>query len=113
MEKIPTKFSTLDRVLQNRPDVLAEQVSVERKQKWVAQIEHSMLALHSIGVVWCDAKPGNVLIGEDDNAWLLDFGGGFTQPWMEPSLAGMPEGDIYAFRKIRAALLNLPLNLKE
>src|SRR5688500_7253848 len=80
--------------LQNRPDVIADQVSIVRKRKWATQIEYTMLELHKIGVVWGDVKPGNVVIDIDDNAWLVDFGGGFTQPWMDPELAGTREGDI-------------------
>jgi tRNA A-37 threonylcarbamoyl transferase component Bud32 len=73
MEKIPTKFSTLERVVQNRPDVIADQVSTAWKNKWPAQIEYTLLELHNNGLVWGDARPGNVIIDSDDNAWLIDL----------------------------------------
>jgi RIO-like serine/threonine protein kinase len=75
-----------------------------RKRKWADQIEYTLLELHRIGLVWGDAKAGNVVIDREDNAWLVDFGGGYTLPWMEPDLAGTPQGDVQAFQKIKEAL---------
>lgn len=39
----------------------------------------TVACLHEAGVVWGDAKAENVLIGTDDNAWVIDFGGGYTR----------------------------------
>jgi hypothetical protein len=33
-----------------------------------------------------DAKPDNVVVDADDNAWALDFGGGGIPGWLEPSM---------------------------
>jgi Ser/Thr protein kinase RdoA (MazF antagonist) len=38
--------------------------------------------LHNKGRVWGDAKPDNVLIRENGDVVLIDFGGGFTLGWV-------------------------------
>ncbi len=45
---------------------------------WVAklgcQVAEGLSHAHQLGVVHRDIKPGNLLIDENDNAWILDFG---------------------------------------
>lgn len=53
------------------------------RRKWATQIEHTVKELHRQGVVGGDAKPDNIVIDIDDNAWVLDFGGSGTLGWME------------------------------
>ena len=67
MEKIPVKFTSLGQVV----DGEAGEVPSALKEKWVAQIEHTVAELHKNDIIWGDAKPENVLIDEDDNAWVL------------------------------------------
>ncbi|WAO87261.1 Protein kinase domain-containing protein [Fusarium falciforme] len=57
-------------------------------------------ALHNAGVVWGDAKPDNVLIDSSQDAWVVDFGGGYTEEWVPKTLAGTTEGDLVALEKI-------------
>ena len=49
------------------------------RRKWDQQVSSTVACLHEAGVVWGDAKAENVLIGTDDNAWVIDFGGGYTR----------------------------------
>ncbi|TPX11612.1 uncharacterized protein E0L32_007591 [Thyridium curvatum] len=56
--------------------------------------------LHEIGVVWGDGKINNVVIDRDDNAWLIDFGGGWTKDWVDRDLAGTVVGDKQAIQSI-------------
>lgn len=74
------------------------------RRKWAAQIEHTVKELHRHGVVWGDAKPDKVVIDTDDNAWVLDFGGGGTEGWMEPSMFQTKEGDLHAVAKMKDML---------
>jgi serine/threonine protein kinase len=53
-------------------------VAHARKARWADQIRKSVQSLHQSGVIWGDGKPDNVLIDANDDAWLIDFGGGWT-----------------------------------
>ncbi|KAI0529984.1 hypothetical protein GGR58DRAFT_494970 [Xylaria digitata] len=76
-------------------------VTLEKKRMiWASQISKTVHQLHEIGVIWGDGKARNVIIDEEDNAWLIDFGGGFTDGWVEKELAGTVEGDKQAVQKI-------------
>ncbi|KAL2686999.1 hypothetical protein Neosp_004548 [[Neocosmospora] mangrovei] len=74
--------------------------ATETKQKWVSQIRESVQLLHKHGIVWGDAKPTNVIIDEQDDAWLIDFGGGFTAGWVDSQLRETMEGDEQALDRI-------------
>src|SRR6266480_4022953 len=63
--------------------VNVEAIAESRRRKWASQIRHSVSILHGIGVVWGDAKAENVLIDVDDNAWIIDFGGSWTEGWVD------------------------------
>ncbi|KAK0709129.1 hypothetical protein B0T26DRAFT_754385 [Lasiosphaeria miniovina] len=56
--------------------------------RWATQIEAAVSALHKAGIVWGDVKAENVLVDRDDNAWIIDFGGGYTRGWLDADLAG-------------------------
>lgn len=66
------------------------------RQKWVTQLRDIVDQLHDAGIVWGDAKPDNVLIDRNEDVWVVDFGGGYTEGWVPKELAGTMEGDRYA-----------------
>ncbi|KAI0194218.1 hypothetical protein F4808DRAFT_441388 [Astrocystis sublimbata] len=72
----------------------------EQRQMWAKQISDTLQQLHGIDVIWGDGKSSNVIIDEEDAAWLIDFGGGFTEGWVSQELAGTVEGDDQAVKKI-------------
>ncbi|KAL8297346.1 hypothetical protein RB597_006443 [Gaeumannomyces tritici] len=76
----------------------------ERRQKWLFQIRRTVDWLHEIGLVWGDGKIRNVVVDKDDNAWLIDFGGGWTKGWVDEDLAGTVAGDEQAIRNIASFL---------
>ncbi|CVL06299.1 uncharacterized protein FMAN_03767 [Fusarium mangiferae] len=84
-------------------DVVAA-ATAEKRQKWACQIRQSIELLHQNGLVWGDAKPGNIIIDEQDNAWLIDFGGGYTRGWIDEELAETKQGDEQALGKITELL---------
>ena len=74
--------------------------SVQRRRKWNTQIRQAVRALHSQGIVWGDGKASNVIVDERDDAWLVDFGGGWTEGWVSEDLADTMEGDEQAISRI-------------
>ncbi|KAI1812944.1 hypothetical protein GGS20DRAFT_508771 [Poronia punctata] len=77
-------------------------ISKSRREKWARQIRETVRVLHDeIGITWGDGKAGNVLIHRDtDDAWIVDFGGGWTDGWVSRELSGTVEGDLVAVEKI-------------
>uniref|UniRef100_A0A0D2YEI5 Aminoglycoside phosphotransferase domain-containing protein n=2 Tax=Fusarium oxysporum TaxID=5507 RepID=A0A0D2YEI5_FUSOF len=71
--------------------------SRELRPTWAQQ-------LHAAGIVWGDAKPDNVLVDQKNDAWLIDFGGGYTNGWVSKELSGTVEGDLQALKKINEFL---------
>ncbi|KAJ4316064.1 hypothetical protein N0V84_008063 [Fusarium piperis] len=78
--------------------------TAKTRQKWVSQIRETIQLLHKQGLVWGDGKPSNVIIDGQDNVWLIDFGGGFTDGWVDKELAETTEGDEQALTKIAKSL---------
>lgn len=70
-----------------------------RRHRWAAQITECVTQRHAAGVVWGDVKPANVLIDNNDDAWIVDFGGGYTKGWVDRDLAGTVQGDEQGLRK--------------
>ncbi|KAJ5934622.1 hypothetical protein N7466_004169 [Penicillium verhagenii] len=73
---------------------------VSMGQKWLSQITQSIEGLHVCGAVWGDAKPDNVLIDTQFDAYLIDFGGGYTKGWVDKELANTAEGDLQGLQRI-------------
>lgn len=107
-EYIPSSSSsdTAERRLTSLRDVEpASSIAEVRRRKWAFQVRETVRLLHQIGVTWGDGKASNVLIhGDTDDAWVVDFGGGWTDGWVGPELSGTVEGDELAVKKIFAFL---------
>ncbi|KAI1018545.1 hypothetical protein LB503_005606 [Fusarium chuoi] len=74
---------------------------VSLREKWMRQIDAAVSGLHKAGIVWGDVKAENVLVDHDNNAWITDFGGGYTQDWVSKEIAGTMEGDRMGMAKLR------------
>ncbi|OAR02395.1 hypothetical protein LLEC1_02527 [Akanthomyces lecanii] len=70
------------------------------RRQWVAEMKQIVHCLHRDGLVWGDAKPDNVLIDGNQNAWIVDFGGGYSEGWVPKDLAGTVNGDLVALAKM-------------
>jgi len=77
-----------------------ESPSQEECNRWIKEIRNALEYLHTKELVWGDVKPENVLIRGDGNAVLIDFGGGFTEGWVDHRSAGTVEGDWQGFDRI-------------
>ncbi|KAL3477494.1 hypothetical protein BJX99DRAFT_257313 [Aspergillus californicus] len=80
------------------------EASVTDRRRWFDQISDAVHTLHRNDGVWGDAKPANVLIDENRDAWLIDFEGGTTEYWVDAELADTAAGDLQALEKIREYL---------
>ncbi|KAK0120339.1 hypothetical protein ONS95_011745 [Cadophora gregata] len=70
------------------------------RYRWASQLRESLAALHEAEITWGDAKADNILIDNEMNAWIIDFGGGYTKGWVDPELAGTKEGDLQGMAKV-------------
>jgi serine/threonine protein kinase len=74
------------------------------KLKWAEQIKHSLTQLHDLAILWRDVKTDDVLIDENEDAVLLDFGGGNTIGWVDEDKYGTMEGEQQGLQNIMKAL---------
>ncbi|KAG7419247.1 putative serine/threonine-protein kinase KIN1-like protein [Fusarium oxysporum f. sp. rapae] len=74
--------------------------TAQNKHKWASQVRQTIETIHRHGLIWGDGKPSNIIIDEQDNAWLIDFGGGYRRGWIDEDLAETKEGDEQALEKI-------------
>ncbi|KAK3294166.1 uncharacterized protein B0H64DRAFT_181096 [Chaetomium fimeti] len=101
---IPHKHHNLRALLAETSTAVSSETTTELRYKWAAQIRGTLEELHSLGILWRDIKTDNVLIDENGDAVVLDFGGGNTMGWVDPDKYGTMEGDEQGLLKIMKAL---------
>ncbi|KAL2202575.1 hypothetical protein CC79DRAFT_1372743 [Sarocladium strictum] len=74
------------------------------RRKWAEQIASAVAELHQNSIIWGDVKPDNTLIDQNNDAWLIDFGGSYTEGWVPKELAGTSEGDLVGLEKVKQFL---------
>ncbi|KAL6799879.1 hypothetical protein J3E68DRAFT_424517 [Trichoderma sp. SZMC 28012] len=74
------------------------------RERWMGQLKTALSALHQNRIVWGDFKAANVLIDEKENAWVVDFGGSYTEGWVDKEVAGTVMGDFTGMAKSRTLL---------
>jgi tRNA A-37 threonylcarbamoyl transferase component Bud32 len=85
-------------VLERRDDPVA------LRKRWYNDVAQMLNLLHSAGIVWGDTKPENMLVDEDDNVWLIDFGGGMTDGWVDDENMETKEGDLQGLARFKEFL---------
>lgn len=80
------------------------EATVSLRLKWATQIQETLKSLHSLGILWHDINTDNVLINNDGDAVVLDFGGGNTMGWVDSDKYGSMEGEEQGLQKIMEVL---------
>lgn len=83
-------------------EVMSAQTPVSLRGRWISQLRHTIQSLHQAGVVWGDAKAGNILVDQNGrgDAWVIDFGGGYTEGWVDREKSNTIEGDLQGLTRI-------------
>lgn len=85
-------------------NLLDPTISQPKREKWAKEVERINDILHEHKIVWGDAKADNFLVDEKDNIWIIDFGGSYTEGWIDPEFKETEEGDDMGVEKTINAL---------
>lgn len=86
--------------------LLDSEVAEERRLKWADESKEIVQTLHKHKIIWGDAKADNFMVDEEDNLWIIDFGGSYTEGWIDPELSETKRGDEMGLDKIVNALVD-------
>lgn len=86
--------------------LLKSSVAQERRETWSKKTQHYVDTLHKHAIIWGDAKADNFMVDKDDELWIIDFGGSYTEGWVDPELSDTLEGDDQGLEKVQQALEN-------
>ena len=79
-------------------------VPQELRDRWAEEAERMKDVLHEHDMIWGDAKADNFIVDKSDNLWIIDFGGSYTEGWIDPEIKETKEGDDMGVVKITNAL---------
>lgn len=71
-----------------------------QRDTWARQISDDLNRLHDLGLVWGDAKAANIIFDKNCDPWIIDFGGGYTDGWVDEGLVDSISGDLQGLGKI-------------
>jgi serine/threonine protein kinase len=83
---------------------LGPETPLTLRRKWDMQVTTTLDCLHKADIIWGDAKPANILIDINEDAWIIDFGGGYTRGWVEKEQMETVQGDEEGLSKIKQFL---------
>ncbi|KAH9884227.1 hypothetical protein F4778DRAFT_763459 [Xylariomycetidae sp. FL2044] len=84
--------------------MLDSDVVEEKRDTWAREAERMVRVLHDHDIVWGDAKADNFMVDRHGDLWIIDFGGSYTDGWVDPELMETEEGDDMGVEKIVRAL---------
>jgi hypothetical protein len=86
--------------------LLDSEVDESKRKRWAKETERIVSILHENDIVWGDAKADNFLVDKEDHVWVIDFGGSYTDGWVDPELKETLEGDDMGLERIVNGLLD-------
>jgi len=84
--------------------LLKASVPRAKRAEWANKGEEYVKELHKHDIVWGDAKADNFMVDANDELWIIDFGGSYTEGWVDPELSETKEGDDMGTEKVVKAL---------
>lgn len=75
-----------------------------KRDAWAQKADEAKKILHENGIIWGDAKADNFMVDAEDKLWIIDFGGSYTEGWVDPEIAETKNGDNMGVEKIVNAL---------
>jgi tRNA A-37 threonylcarbamoyl transferase component Bud32 len=85
-------------------NLLNRSVPRAKRAEWATKCESYVKLLHDNDIIWGDAKADNFMVDEDDELWIIDFGGSYTEGWVDPEISETREGDDMGVGKVVRAL---------
>lgn len=90
-------------------NLLDSSIPQKKRKRWAKEADELKSTLHEHDIIWGDAKADNFMVDDEDNLWIIDFGGSYTEGWVDPHLKETEEGDdqgknktIYALKDPKA-----------
>jgi len=83
---------------------LDAEVPQQLRDRWAAEATRVTEVLHNEGIIWGDAKADNFMVDADNRLWIIDFGGSYTEGWVDPEIQETEAGDDMGVKKITNAL---------
>lgn len=75
-----------------------------KRDAWAQKADEAKKILHENGIIWGDAKADNFMVDAEEKLWIIDFGGSYTEGWVDPEIAETKKGDNMGVEKIVNAL---------
>lgn len=74
------------------------------RKRWYNDVARMITQLHEADIVWGDFKLANMLVDEKDDVWLIDFGGGMTEGWLDRESIETEKGDLQGLAEFKKFL---------
>ncbi len=76
-----------------------------KRLQYAEECQRIISVLHDNDIVFGDAKADNFLVDKNGKLWIIDFGGSYTEGWVDAELEETKEGDNQGVEKVRDGLL--------
>ena len=85
-------------------DLMRPSIPQLKREAYADESQRMLSILHNNNLVWGDAKGDNFLVDGNGELWMIDFGGSFTEGWIDRELADTLEGDEMGVEKVVGGL---------
>ncbi|KAJ9609708.1 hypothetical protein H2200_006036 [Cladophialophora chaetospira] len=86
--------------------LLSSEVPEAQRLRWADESKDMVKFIHEHGLIWGDAKADNFIVDENEDLWMIDFGGSYTEGWIDPEIAETKDGDKMGVEKVVNALVD-------